>query len=445
MNRPFSKIFLFTAGMLTESCIAMESVVERATDNQKVVTATSDETDNSFEKKLVALVREYTQSSIKEECYTDLEALARPIRMRVLPIDNAVLFEDFPAFAFLFPYKTLNAGSTPSILRDDSIENLIGPNNFYIYYNSSASKLEFLFGEALAHNCPAIMSFGAPGSEHLIQVAVWAQLLRLQAICMMHGEEEYPHRDKAYVREVLKRHLKATSTLRYSSSSALHKVAVVDEFARAKRSTGFFPFLVPAGGSNALGFLGLINRMLCVKKMISRGEIPEPDFIVSRIGANAAGLLFGKIAAGLSGRFLVFETRSGLFNHVKDRFRWINGLFKQALPNWIEYYLTTEDEKNDEVTNRYRVITEKDFEVIEYGTSDYEAEARELQTKTCFENKPLYYLRYLAALADYIKRNKIQGKKILFLDYYQDPGWIPDNLVDWRSLPKELHFYFENE
>ena len=274
-------------------------------------------------EKLVALLNEYSHSFLPKEFIDDLEKLSKPTSL-TLPLDAATIFKYFPKFAQVFAYKTLNAGRSQSLFKADEVGHLIGAHNLFIKHDTSARKLEFLFGDALSHQCPAIMTFGAPGSEHAIEVAFWAQFFKKQAICMLRGEEEYyPDRDAAYVRRVLLRHLKNGTKLRYTPTQALNRIATADEFLLIKQRSGFYPYPIPAGGSTPLGFLGLMNAIFDLKEQIAKGEMPEPDSIVTRTGANAAGLLFGMKAANFKSKFLAFEMRpeqepSKLFNHVKS-------------------------------------------------------------------------------------------------------------------------------
>ncbi len=388
--------------------------------------------DETFERKLVVLLNEYSHSFLPKECIEDLEKLSKPTPV-TMPLDAATIFKYFPKFTQVFAYKALNAGRAQSLFRAQEVGRLIGANNLYIKHDTTARKLEFLFGDALSHQCSAIMTFGAPGSEHAIEVAFWAKLFKKQAICMLRGEEEYyPDRDAAYVRHVLLRHLKNGSKLRYTPTQSLNRIATADEFSLVKIRSGFYPYPIPAGGSNPLGFLGLINAMFDLKEQIAKGEVPKPDFIITRTGANAAGLLFGIKAAKIESQLLAFEMRpeehpSKLFNHVKSRFPAINALLKQADPQIPNFD-----------------FSEQDFEVITgLGIGDYVAAAQKLQEDPYFANKPLLYVRSWAALADYIKLHKLQNKNILVLDDFSAKDDPELAQLNWRELPKELHFYFE--
>ena len=317
-------------------------------------------------------------------------------------------FEYYPNFSQLFPYKALNAGRSQSLFKADEIGNVIGAKNLSIYHDTTARKLEFLLGEALAHRATALLTFGAPGSWHSVEVAFWAHFFGIQPICMMRGAEEYPDRDAAHVRRILLRHLTHTSKLRFSPAPALNILATADEFLLTKLRTGSFPNIIPAGASNPLGFLGLINGIFDLRDRIREQGLPEPDIIVTRTGANAAGLLFGIKTCFKKSRLLALEMRyeehpSKLFLHVKSRFPMINALFQHAIPDFPALD-----------------FTEQDFEVITgFGISDYVSEARDLQSRSAyFADKPLFYTRSWAALARYIRDNNSQDKSILVLDTY---------------------------
>jgi 1-aminocyclopropane-1-carboxylate deaminase/D-cysteine desulfhydrase-like pyridoxal-dependent ACC family enzyme len=207
------------------------------------------------------------------------------------------LFERYPT-ARAIPHVALADLPTPvqAIFRAGDV---LGAPKLYIkrddlsgadYGGNKVRKLEFLLGEALAQGHKDVMTMGAIGSHHVLATSIYARKLGLNPAAQHFPQPITPH--------VLK-NLRALSTTRPELSLVGHPAQLPFEIFKAKLDAWLArrppTYLVPAGGSSALGAVGYVNAALELAAQIERGELPEPDylFVTTGTGGTFAGLLLG--------------------------------------------------------------------------------------------------------------------------------------------------------
>jgi len=72
------------------------------------------------------------------------------------------------------------------------------------------------------------------------------------------------------------------------------------------RSGRQLPYLLPAGGSSAVGALGYVETAFEIADQVAKGELPEPSHVVVALGSGgtSAGLALGLRLAGLRSRLV---------------------------------------------------------------------------------------------------------------------------------------------
>lgn len=155
-------------------------------------------------------------------------------------------------------------------------------------------KLEYLTGDALAQDSETLISAGAIQSNHCRQVAAAAAKLGLACILVLTGKK--PHHAEGNL--LLDRLSGAEVVFVPEQSQRDAKMAQV--FEKTKKA-GLNPYLIPYGGSNAVGALAYANAMHELKQ-----QGCEPDWIVfaTSSGGTQAGLVLGAHQTDFHGKVL---------------------------------------------------------------------------------------------------------------------------------------------
>ncbi|MGK9236654.1 D-cysteine desulfhydrase [Inquilinus limosus] len=175
------------------------------------------------------------------------------------------------------------------VKRDDCTGLALGGNK--------ARKLEFLLGEALAQGADTIVTAGGPQSNHARQTAAAAARLGLHCILVL--TDAVPGRDPAYHGNgnlLLDGLFGARIELLPGTADADAEMARVAERCRAE---GRRPYVVPIGGSNALGLMGYVDA---ARELIGQARQQGVAFthvaLASGSGGTQAGLALGLALGG---------------------------------------------------------------------------------------------------------------------------------------------------
>jgi len=209
------------------------------------------------------------------------------IRLATLPTP----FEPLPRLA-----QSLGRnGRTPSIwIKRDDCTGFAGGGN-------KARKLEYLVADALKHGADVLVTIGAIQSNHARQTA--AAAARHGLGCMLLLTDSVASRGEAYRTNgnwLLDRIFGAQIRL---LAPAEDSSAVAAETMAALAAQGRTPYLIPVGGSNALGSLAYRDALLELTAQ-AKNEGCQIDHIVVPTGSGGthAGILAGVEEAGLSCR-----------------------------------------------------------------------------------------------------------------------------------------------
>ncbi len=180
---------------------------------------------------------------------------------------------------------SLSGGPRLFIKRDDCT-GLAGGGN-------KTRKLEYLVAQAIAEGADTLVTHGAVQSNHVRQTAAAAALAGMACEALLEERlqtesDEYAGSGNVLLDEVLgaKLHRVPGGT---AMNDALERLAV------QLRAQGRRPYVIPGGGSNALGALGYVD---CVRELVEQCEqqgLRRPHIVVA---SGSAGTHAG-IAAGL--------------------------------------------------------------------------------------------------------------------------------------------------
>lgn len=152
-------------------------------------------------------------------------------------------------------------------------------------------KLEFAFGEALEQGAPAVVTLGAPQSNHARATAAAAARLGLPAVLVMGGDPPEGTPSGNLLLDTL-----FGADVRFAGTSDWAQLA-----ATAERIAGELggAYLMPAGASSptgALGFAAAYAELL--GQLDEAGLAPGAVYHASTSGGTHAGLLLGHALAG---------------------------------------------------------------------------------------------------------------------------------------------------
>lgn len=177
------------------------------------------------------------------------------------------------------------------IKRDDQTGLAMGGNK--------ARKLEFLMAEALAQGADVVLTGGAAQSNHCRQTAAAAARLGLECVLVLGGSPQPTPNGNLLLDQLLGARLHWAGAQRRGEQLA--------ELAEQLRAAGRRPYLIPYGGSNAVGALGYVAAMLELSRQELDGlPLTGVDRMVfaSSSGGTHAGLAVGARAVGFRGQLL---------------------------------------------------------------------------------------------------------------------------------------------
>jgi len=304
--------------------------------------------------------------------------------------------------------------------------------------------LEFILGNALRSKAREVITFGGAGSNHALATAIYARQVSLKSISML-----MPQPNARYVRRNLlmshycgaELHLYGTA-LESARGMLLIKIATIYQLLRHRLKSGHFPHLISPGGSSPLGVTGFVNAALELRKQITDGEMPEPEYIYVACGTmgTAAGLTLGLRAAKLNSRVVSVRVTSEKFANTREMIRLINktnSLLHSLDVSFSRFGFSEADVdiRHDYFGKRYALFTKEGMEAVSL-----------MRKCEGIKLDGTYTGKTLAALIDDVKNKRVQGKAILFWNTLNSRDFSDViSSIDYRSLPHDFHRYFEEE
>ncbi|MBW1883806.1 MAG: D-cysteine desulfhydrase [Deltaproteobacteria bacterium] len=182
------------------------------------------------------------------------------------------------------PRLAAELGGVPLwIKRDDCTGLAVGGNK--------TRKLEFLIGEALAQGADTLLTFGALQSNHVRQTA--AAAARVGMACRIVLVDMVEYREPAYETSgnlLLDELLGADVYIAKGEAEVAEAVRrVVDEEAAAGRQL----YVIPTGGSNAVGSLGYVE---CARELVAQSRELGIQIATVVTAMSSAGTQAGLVA-----------------------------------------------------------------------------------------------------------------------------------------------------
>lgn len=148
------------------------------------------------------------------------------------------------------------------IKRDDVTPMAMGGNKL--------RKLEFLAADALREGADTLITAGAIQSNHVRQTAAVAAKLGLHCVALL--ENPIGTRAENYLTNGNRLLLDLFNVQVEMVDALTDPTAQLDELATRLEAQGFRPYVIPVGGSNALGALGYVESALEIAQQCEGGE-----------------------------------------------------------------------------------------------------------------------------------------------------------------------------
>jgi len=292
--------------------------------------------------------------------------------------------------------KALN-GPQIYIKRDDATGLATGGNK--------TRKLEFLIGDALAKGATHVLTQGATQSNHVRQTIAAANKFGLKASVLLEqrvsdGTDEYYNNGNLLLDEILG----ATSIEVVPGGTDM--VAALEAKAKELELQGERPYIIPGGGSNAIGALGYVTTAIELINQLNQIQL-APTHLVHATGSTGtqAGLLAGIAATHSNLPVLGISVRA-------EKSKQEENVYKLTRAT-LEHLGLSAD-----LIAREKVIANSDYVGDGYGIpTDSMVEAVELLARTeGILLDPVYSGKGFAGLVDLIRQGHFtKDDKVIFL------------------------------
>jgi len=179
------------------------------------------------------------------------------------------------------------------VKRDDLTGSALGGNK--------VRKLEYLLADALDRGCDSVITCGAVTSNHARATALAARAQGLDVWLVLAGTPP------AAADGNLQLDLLAGARVLYISWAEFHECLdeLLNRLADDLKQQGRKPYLIPTGGSNAVGILGYVEAAREIKDQCADLDW-QPDCLVCAAGSGGtyAGLYLGNALYPMTGRVI---------------------------------------------------------------------------------------------------------------------------------------------
>ena len=326
--------------------------------------------------------------------------------------DQWSLFQRFPALAEGLPRIPLAKLPTP-IHRMKNLERSLNGGELWVKRDDSSSpdyggnkprKLELILARAKEGGAQTLITFGGLGTNHGLATAIFGKKLGFKVILVLTPQ---PVNDFVIRNLFLMKQFGAEI---FPTKGPLYAaLKTVRTLLRGNRH-----FMIPPGGSSALGTLGFVNAAFELKNQISSGETPEPDYIFLPLGScgTATGLALGLKMAGLSSRVIAVR----VYDRIASNYLTMRTLAKRTMALLMKIHPDIPPARLS--ANDFSIV--HDFFGDGYGAPTKEGEqamkmANELEG---LKLDPTYSGKAMAGFIDFVKKGNARGKRLLFWNTY---------------------------
>ncbi|MEH3541684.1 D-cysteine desulfhydrase [Klebsiella variicola] len=205
-----------------------------------------------------------------------------------MSLQNLTRFPRLELIGALTPLEYLprlsdHLGREIFIKRDDTTPLAMGGNKL--------RKLEFLAADALREGADTLITAGAIQSNHVRQTAAVAAKLGLHCVTLLEnpigtGAENYLSNGNRLLLDLFNTQVEMCDALTNPAEQ-------LDELATRIEAQGYRPYVIPVGGSNALGALGYVESALEIAQQCEGAVEISSVVVASGSAGTHAGLAVG--------------------------------------------------------------------------------------------------------------------------------------------------------
>lgn len=263
--------------------------------------------------------------------------------------DTNLLFAQWPGLKGKIPYisfgnlptpvQKLHAISTKKgvsvYIKQDGLSGGFDAQGKSLYGGNKIRKLEFLLAQARHVGAQKVMTFGCAGSNHTVATSVHAHQMGMKTICMLLHQPS-----SQGLRKNLLLHLDYETELHFNANNELRQLNAFFVWLEQYKKDGHPPYIIPTGGSNAIGTIGFVNAAFELAEQIKQGLLPKPSHIYVACGScgTTAGLLLGCMAAGIDVDIVALAVHPASATYFPDKiaklFNETNALLHNADPSF---------------------------------------------------------------------------------------------------------------
>jgi D-cysteine desulfhydrase len=261
-------------------------------------------------------------------------------------------------------------------------------------------KLEFLVQDATARGCNLLITWGAIQSNHARTTAAVAAQLGMDCLVLLRGEKTQNYQGNLLLDRLLGADVIFVDPEEYARIDA-----AAERFAERSGRQGKKAYLIPEGGSNALGSFGYVQMMRELAGQMKKNRLAF-DSIICAVGSGGtyAGLLLGQKLFKLKSEIIGFNVCQDAAYFRKK----IVAIIEQA----IERYHLSVRVKPDEI----KIVDGYVGRGYALSTPDELATLREVAQLEGIILDPVYTGKTMHGLLDQLRQDPKQfGRRILFI------------------------------
>ena len=310
-----------------------------------------------------------------------------------------------------FPRVHLAHLPTPLELLENFSKALGGPN-IYIKRDdctglatggNKTRKLEFLIADALQNKADTVITQGAVQSNHARQTVAAARKYGMQCEILLENRTESAERDYLESGNVFLDRLFGATVTNFPKDTNMDQA--MEARAEALRAEGRTPYIIPGGGSNAIGALGYVNCALETLTQANNMGLKIDHFVTATGSAGTqAGLVVGLEATNSQIPLLGIGVRA-----LKEKQE--ENVYQLACK-------TAEHMGIPGVVSRDKVVADSDYVGGGYGvpTESMIEAVKMMAGEEAILMDPVYSGKGLAGLIDYVRKGRFKkDQNIVFL------------------------------
>ncbi|MDR2790413.1 MAG: D-cysteine desulfhydrase [Campylobacteraceae bacterium] len=272
-------------------------------------------------------------------------------------------FQKIALLSYKTPIEKLDGvskylGREVYIKRDDLTPVAFGGNKL--------RKLEFLAADALRQGADSLVTLGAIQSNHVRQSAAVAAKLSLDFYALL--ENPINTKNKNYLTNGNRLLLNLFNAHVEETAQITDPQAQAQEFADRLIKKGKKPYIIPIGGSNALGALGYVQALLEIAEQIKNANLNFAYILTaSGSGGTHAGLAAGAAHVlknieliGISVSRKAAEQRAKVALLLKEIDNLLGIKTNVDINVWDEYFLPRYGEPNKKCLEAVKLFAELD-------------------------------------------------------------------------------------